>query len=86
MTDSEKAKLVASKIRGTFPKSSGGLLCYAVVERALLDAFANKIKKDHELCRDTAIEYLKSEMPHLDLSEVSSDWVRRLIRQVGLKL
>jgi hypothetical protein len=86
MTDAQKAKLVASKIRGTFPKSSGGLLCYAVVERALLDAFANRTSKEHEICRDTAIEYLKKEMPHLDLSEVSSDWIRRLIRQVGLKL
>jgi hypothetical protein len=83
------------KIKKQFPRSAYGQLMFAVLQLAIIDAFTPR--KDNEAksknsCRNadenraSALQYLKSEMPHCSVCDINSSWVRRVISDAGLKL
>jgi len=73
----KKAKHVCREIKSEFGKSPEEKLFFAIVERAIYDA-----------CVDGyygARSYLSGYIPHAEMCGVDSDWIRRVIKKVGLE-
>ena len=81
MTQSFKAIIVNKVIRIQFPKSPDGQLMYAVIASAVHDLVSNKINRV-----ESALSYLKGNMPHAIACDVSANYIRSLIEQGGIIL
>ena len=65
---------VSKKIRPEFPTTPEGKLMFAVVDRALRDAYGCE-------GRMTGKVYLAGPMPHAEICGVSAAWIRRVIER-----
>jgi len=81
MTNKHKMLAVSYKIKKQFPRTREGALFHAIIERALLDLVSDFIELNE---KESAIEYVNSEMYHADACDIESGWIRRLINEVGL--
>lgn len=84
--DHEKAKLVSRKIKYQFPTDTPeGKLMFSVVEKAILDSVKTVPKTGlPTINANTAITYLRSDMPHAEACGVDADWVRKIINSIGI--
>ena len=84
------ANLAIKKIALSYPETPEGKLGFAVTERAILDAYDFKERKVNGIDisdREGALSYLnEGEMYWAEMCGVNSDYIRRVIRQVGLAL
>lgn len=93
LSDANKVRLVAAKIRPQFPDTNEGDFLYAVVHQALKDAWAVPNANDRRTVlfhiaqdRGSAIRYLKGSIPHAEICDVDADWIRWLLKKVELTL
>jgi len=84
MNNKTKTQLAIYKVRWIFPTiHPPGMLFLKIVERAIIDAFT--LAPD-DPDRETAVDFLKSDMWCAEMVGVDSDYIRRIIKQVGLVL
>lgn len=79
----EKAKLLAKKIKHLFPATPEGMLYFAIVERALMDAVAGSTKIE-KAAQPEARRYIKNDLIHADICGVEPSYIQKLIKQIGL--
>lgn len=75
-----KVRLVLHKLSPMTPEDASGKLIWAVVEQAVRDLAWNADVADE------AKKYLCGPMWHASLVGIDPDYVRRVIRQVGIEL
>lgn len=85
ISDTQKAKLIAIKIRPEFGNSQEGKLMFAVVNQAIID-FTSESKDMKKIDKDSARNYLLGNMPHAFLCSVDPSYIRRVIKKVGIEL
>jgi len=78
----ETARAVARKIRKQLVKSPEGNLQGAILSTAIVDLTAGGASGRQ--LRDSALVYINSDMPTVQLAGVEPDYVRRLLREAGL--
>jgi len=81
--ESQRARMAARKISYAFPKSPTGRLMFAIISKAIVDAYDHPVPKQDVR---TAHRYLSGEMPHASLCNIDSDWIRLVIRKAGLTI
>ena len=83
MDDRTKVKLIIGKMKPYFNDCPESMLMFGIIEQALRDLTVSGLPLEDRL---SAIHYLKRNMVHAEICGIDSAWIRRLIRQVGLKL
>jgi hypothetical protein len=89
-----KIRALCQLIKSQCSMSPDARLFFAIFEQALMDVFTMKTlvksdkyrKKSRELCRQSAVLYLKSSIPHLATLGIEPTWVRKKMVALGLKL
>jgi len=79
-TENKKAHLIIRRIASQFPDSFHGRLMLGIVGRALLDSIENGLDYEAHNARD----YINGTMHHAELCGVDSEWIRRVVRKIGL--
>lgn len=92
LTDNEKQarrdvakriKLFEKKVFPQFPESGAGFLMFSIVLQAVRDAYDDTVYP-HE--QRSGYAYLNSDMPHAQMAGVDPDWIRFVLKKIGLPL
>lgn len=91
LTDLQKSRLVAKKIKPMFINTAEGRLWFEVVVRALADLVVNayaRADRSYEAARDrlSAIRFLSGDMVQAEVAGCDADYIRRVMQEVGLDL
>ena len=96
-----KVRKVIARVQPQFPETPEAKLMYAIFEQALKDLVYRHLVirgsvsamdcKRRENARrlhnqNTAQQYVKSDMPHAEICDVDSDWIRRVMREERLDI
>lgn len=84
MTKQKKASLIARKIRSEFPDTPEANLMFAIIYQALKDAASVDAAHLTYAERESAIDYLQGDIPHAAICGVDSDYIKKVIKHVGL--
>ena len=83
LTDRQRVTAACSKIRTQFPDNPEAKLSFSVVSQAIKDAYC----PNHgckELDITNARDFLQSEMLVATISGVEPEWIRLVLRKIGL--
>lgn len=83
LPNSRRIVLATKKIAPQFPNTLEGRLMLAVLVQALRDAYDARAQVWH---KRQALRYLMGTIHCCEICAVDSDWVRMMIRRVGLPL
>lgn len=71
--------LIITKIKPVFPQTPEGMLMLAIVENALRDSINFKAPHVEEARR-----FLSQDIPHVDICDVDSSYILRVITEIGI--
>lgn len=83
-TDRQKISEIVRRIKPAFKKTGEERLCFEVIHMAIRDAAYITETRTSLIERRAAKLYLAGRMYHAEICGIDPDWIRRVIKNVGL--